>query len=331
MNSELQNSRLAVVLLGTAAGPPPKVDRAGISTAIVVDGASYLFDCGRSAVTQYQRAGLDYSALRGIFLTHLHADHIADYYNFLMLGGFNPRPGGDQIPAALPVYGPGRAQSLPPTFGGGHVATVAPDLPTPGTTDMTERCHEAFAYSSNLFMRDTGGRDPRDGVDVHDIALPATVRASALGDRAPRMDSFTIMEDDRVRITATLVPHGPVFPAFAFRLDSEHGSITLSGDTTRSENLIEMAQSSDILIHEAIRIHDQRALTAVGLDHMMQSHVLVEDVGEIAEAANVPKLVLSHIADTAGPIDVENWISLAQRGYRGNVTVGTDLSSILII
>ncbi len=330
MNSELQNSRLAVVLLGTAAGPSPKADRAGISTVVVVDGASYLFDCGRSAVTQYQRAGLDYSALRGIFLTHLHVDHIADYYNFLILAGVNPRPGGDQIPVALPVYGPGRAQSLPPTFGGGHVATVAPDLPTPGTIDLTERSHEAFAYSSNLFMRDTGGRDPRD-IDVHDIALPATIRASPLGDRAPSMAPFIVVEDDRVRISATLVSHGPVFPAFAFRLDSEHGSVTLSGDTTRSENLIEMAQSTDVLIHEAIRIHDQRALTAVGLDHMLQSHVLVEDVGEIAEAANVPNLVLSHIDDTEGAIDVENWTRLAQRNYGGDVTVGTDLLSIPII
>ena len=48
-----QDSKLEAVLLGTMAGPPVEPDRAGISTALVVDGHTYLVDCGRSATTQY--------------------------------------------------------------------------------------------------------------------------------------------------------------------------------------------------------------------------------------------------------------------------------------
>ncbi len=98
---------MAVVLLGTAAGPPPVGDRAGISTALIVDGATYLVDCGRSSVTQYQRAGLKYGALSALFLTHLHVDHTADYYNFFQLSGVTPHPGGDAVPSPVSVYGPG--------------------------------------------------------------------------------------------------------------------------------------------------------------------------------------------------------------------------------
>ncbi|MCZ9344776.1 MBL fold metallo-hydrolase, partial [Streptomyces sp. TRM76130] len=70
-----------VVLLGTAGGPPPSVSRFGISTALVVNGNAYLIDCGRGAVSQYVRAGLDPLRIKGIFITHLHVDHTADYFN----------------------------------------------------------------------------------------------------------------------------------------------------------------------------------------------------------------------------------------------------------
>ena len=51
---------------------------------------------------------------------------------------------------------------------------------------------------------------------MHEIALPPGSGATPAG-TAPRMAPFPVMEDDRVRVTAaTLVPHGPVFPAFAF-------------------------------------------------------------------------------------------------------------------
>ncbi len=160
------------------------------------------------------------------------------------------------------------------------------------------------------------------------LTSPPNVGASALGERAPAMAPFTVMEDDRVRVTAILVPHGPVFPAFAFRFDTDHGAVTFSGDTRRSENLNALARSSDLLIHEAMRIPPNSELTAAALDHMLQSHVLVEDVGEIAQSANVPQLVLSHLVDFGGPIDPEEWQRLAKRGYDGDVTIGMDLMGI---
>ena len=61
-----------------------------------------------------------------------------------------------------------------------------------------------------------------------------------------------MFEDDRVRVSATLVAHAPVWPAFAFRFDTDDGSIVFSGDTARSENLIKLAKGADILVHEVI-------------------------------------------------------------------------------
>jgi ribonuclease Z len=46
------------------------------------------------------------------------------------------------------------------------------------------------------------------------------------------------------------VDHTPVKPAFGYRIDYSGRSVVLSADTRTFENLIEHAQSVDLLIHE---------------------------------------------------------------------------------
>ncbi|EFL10023.1 MULTISPECIES: MBL fold metallo-hydrolase [Actinomycetes] len=203
-------SRLEVLLLGTQAGPPVSPDRSGIATALVVDGRTYLVDCGRGATTQFVRAGLKFRTLEAIFLTHLHADHVADYYNFFLLGGSVPVYERDNVAQPVKVYGPGPAGGVPPKFGGGEAPTVCPEQPTPGTADLTQRCHEAYAYSSNVFLRDMGIADIRTLSDVREIALPEV--GADFRRTHPAMRPFLVMEDDHVRVTATLVPMGRCSP-----------------------------------------------------------------------------------------------------------------------
>ncbi|MGH3601517.1 MAG: MBL fold metallo-hydrolase [Pseudonocardiaceae bacterium] len=304
----------------------------------MVDGWTYVIDCGRSATTQYIRAGLSLRSLNSIFLTHLHADHIADYYNFFLLGGHqrypsdetghDPNSQPDSIDGPIQVYGPGPAGGLPPTFGRSQVPTVEPADPTPGTAAMTEKTHEAYAYSSNIFMRDISIPDIRTLTQVHEIAIP-TVGANYTN-TAPAMRPFLVMRDDRVQVTATLVPHGPVFPAFAYRFDTKYGSVTFSGDTTKTDNLITLAQDTDILVHEAINIEGANPNPAMR-NHLLRSHVPVQMVGPIAQNARAKKLVLSHIGDhTESPINIDKWTKWANHGYDGPASVGQDLQRFII-
>ncbi|SDC05527.1 Ribonuclease BN, tRNA processing enzyme [Raineyella antarctica] len=319
-----------LVLLGTRAGPPVVANHKGAASALVVNGATYVIDCGRSSVTQFAEAGLRFDSIKAFFLTHLHADHLADYYNFFMLGGHIPNPFGDHIAGPTPIYGPGAAGGLQPKFGGGTAPTVNPSDRTPGTAQMTESLHAAYAYSTNVFLRDMNIRDIRDLMRVHEIALPSGVNATYLN-TAPSMDPFLIYQDENVTVHATLVPHGPVFPAYAFRFDTEYGSVTFSGDTRHSDNLIAMAQDTDILVHEAIGVKGASLPSAV-LDHMLQSHVPVDQVGAIAQAARAKRLVLAHYADLVQqPIDVNDWRRQAQAGYTlGKATVGLDLQKFAL-
>lgn len=161
----------------------------------------------------------------------------------------------------------------------------------------------------------------------HEIALPDV--GASYTSTAPRMSPFPVMSDDRVRVTATLVPHGPVFPSFGFRFDTEHGSVTFSGDTRMSDNLIELARGCDVLVHEAINIRGSD-LPAAARSHMLQSHTEVQQAGTVAARADVPRLVLSHIADFGPALDPAQWARWAKQGYSGEVIVGSDLRAITV-
>lgn len=313
-----------LVLLGTRAGPPVDLHQVGAASALVVDGRTYVIDCGRSSVTQFAAAGLRFDSIAGVFLTHLHADHIADYYNFFMLGGHIKNQAGDHIERQVPIYGPGSAGGLQPKFGGGEVPTLKPSDPTPGTAAMTQSLHDAYAYSMNASLREMNVADIRTLMDVHEIALPAGTNAT-FEQTSPRMRPFKIFSDDKVEVYATLVPHGPAFPAYAFRFDTEYGSVTFSGDTRHSDNLIEMASGTDLLVHEAIGVKGA-GIGEASLDRMLQSHVEIDKLGPIAQEADAKHLVVSHYADLgAAKVDNNAWRRDAQKGYRGQVTIGRDL------
>src|SRR5690242_21113949 len=64
-----------VLFLGTAGGPPLRLDRSEPSTLLIVDGRQYLIDCGIGTMHRMLRAGVKSEQVRTIFLTHLHADH----------------------------------------------------------------------------------------------------------------------------------------------------------------------------------------------------------------------------------------------------------------
>jgi ribonuclease BN (tRNA processing enzyme) len=320
-----------LTLLGTSGGPPPDYGRTGIASALTVDGRTYVVDAGRSAVTQYLRSGLEFKSLDSIFITHLHADHIADYYNFFLLGGNVTNDSGDNLTGPVHVFGPGSAGALPPPVSPG-APTVSPQDPTPGITELTRRLTEGYAYSHNIFIRETGVRDVDTLTDVHDIALPA-VGANALGPTAPPMRPFTVTEDDRVKVTAILVPHGPVFPSFAYRFDTDQGSVVFSGDTGPSENIVTLATGADILVHEVINLpfYEKTGAPPALLKHFAVAHTPDDKVGELAHRAGVSRLVLSHLVPSNPQwVSDEEYTRNAKAGFDGDVIVGTDLMKIPI-
>jgi ribonuclease BN (tRNA processing enzyme) len=96
-----------LVLLGTAGAPLPVAGREGISSALIVDGRVFIVDCGRGSLSAFAQAGLDFTRLDAVFLTHLHADHIGDLPGMLLYP-WGVRTGTDGPLAPIRVYGPSR-------------------------------------------------------------------------------------------------------------------------------------------------------------------------------------------------------------------------------
>ena len=72
------------------------------------------------------------------------------------------------------------------------------------------------------------------------------------------------------------MPHYDVYPAFAFRFDLIQSgvSVTFSGDTTKSDNLIRLAENTDILVHEAMfRLDDDYWHGHFPPDYQCNSHL----------------------------------------------------------
>ena len=319
-----------LTLLGTSGGPPPDYVRTGTSSVLTVEGYNYVVDCGRNSVTQYLNAGLRFSRLAGIFITHLHADHLADYYNYFMLASLR-NSSGDELPGPVPAFGPGSAGALPSPVNP-PVKTIAPQDPTPGLTDLTNKLTEGFAYSHNIFIREDGATPITSFTSkVQDIVLPPNTGASALGNTALAMKPFRIYQDDRVEVSAILVPHGLVFPSFAFRFDTEHGSVVFSGDTRLSDNIITLAQGADVLVHEVLdyEFYKLRGADSQLLEHFRTAHTFSTQVGFVARRAGVGQLVLTHL-DPSNPAQFPDadYLRKAKLGFSGPVLVANDLDRV---
>ncbi|MFN7983362.1 MAG: MBL fold metallo-hydrolase [Vicinamibacterales bacterium] len=144
-----------------------------------------------------------------------------------------------------------------------------------------------------------------------------------------------VMQDDKVKVTAALVEHPLVAPAFAYRFDGPDRSIVISGDTTKTDRLIELARGADVLVHEAMwlpgidRIVAREPNATTLRKHLLESHTVVEDCGRVAEAAGVKTLVLSHFVPGGDPsITDEMWADAARRFFKGRVIVGHDLLEV---
>lgn len=332
-------ARTSLTLLGTAGGPVVYGDRTGISSAVKIEDSVYLVDIGHGALGRYVSAPLappdlppnqQLTGLTALFLTHMHSDHLAELASLWMTGMWN---GLRDPQKPVHVYGPGDRGGLPPLANPDrNPEVISPGAPTIGTVAMLNALDEAFAADLNERVRGSGGTPPSQVFIGHDIALPTGVPAPVDERTMPRISPFQIYEDDLVKVTATLVNHYPVFPAFAFRFDSDDGSITFSGDTARSDNLIELAQGTDILVHEIL---DEDALdrvfpeprdenTQARVDHIIESHTPIRDVGDVAAQSGAKHLVLHHMYPINTP--VERWMTLRDF-YDGEITVGADLQA----
>ena len=334
---------LRLVMLGTAGGSAtypidgsPGVARHGIASAIVVGGKVHLVDAGQGVTRQLTFADIGrhgpagaLSALRAIYLTHLHSDHTMDLAN-LVHCGYNQ---GWPQDSPVDIWGPGPRGAVPGVPDPEN-PVVRPSDPTPGTSTFVRHLLEVFATDLNDRILTAHRRNPFTVLRAHDVLPPFDVDL-VLG-TSPPVEPWLVTEDDTVCVNATLVEHGAMYPCLAYRFDTADGSVVFSGDTVPSENLVRLSRGADVLVHEVIHAGyaawpfgpgplspaQKRAVATV-----MSKHTSTDQVGAVAQAAGVGTLVLTHLVP--GSVPTEHW-EQAVSGFDGRVVVGEDLLELHI-
>jgi len=319
----MQGSGTELVLLGTAGAPMPVAGRAGICSALIVDERVFVVDCGRGSPSAFADAGLDFSRLEAVFLSHLHADHVGDLPG-LLLYPWGGRVSDDGPLAPIRVYGPSRPGTVPAGDATFHrQTTIHPELPVPGTTDLVGNILAGYAYHLNVMPLDA--RMPDAGALVRGIDIPVPARTP--GTPQVPVVVFDDGDDGVVKVTAVAVTHGRAIPALAYRFDTADGSVVFSGDTTVNDDLIALARGADILVHHVADLGylERHGITGAALERMAALHTDVTDVGRVAERAGVRELILSHFLPAEpDAITAADWANRAGQGFSGRTTAGSD-------
>lgn len=92
---------ITVTLLGTGT-PVPAMNRFGPSILVQAGGQTFLFDAGRGAMQRLAQLRVRWQDIDGLFLTHLHSDHVVGFPD-LWLTGWLVGSGRDR---PLHVWGP---------------------------------------------------------------------------------------------------------------------------------------------------------------------------------------------------------------------------------
>jgi ribonuclease Z len=188
-----------------------------------------------------------------------------------------------------------------------------------GTRAMMQHFQDALAFDIHV-RRDLDEKFPADGVRVESTDITEGV----------------VYESNGVSVRAFLVDHGPVQPAFGYRVDYRGRSVALSGDTKPSEGLIKATAGVDVLIHEIGRLKSDPAFTGSPDDVPRGSHLTRRQLITIAAHHTDPVevgVVLNRVKPRLAVFshynaDPARALPLVRRNYGGAVEFGEDAMTI---
>jgi ribonuclease Z len=161
-------------------------------------------------------------------------------------------------------------------------------------------------------------------------ALPFVLPAGNSG------EPVLLIDEPDLKISAFRVNHAPVEPAVGYRFDYKGRSVVISGDTQKTDSLVNAAKDVDLLIHEALQpamvnllVQDMQTKQLGHLAHIMQDipgyHTTPEEAAQQASAAHAKQLVFSHIVP---PLPLRYaypaFVGDAAKYFSGPITVGED-------
>ena len=283
-----------ILFLGTGAGMPSRQRNVtSIALRLLAErNAIWLFDCGEGTQHQILSTSIKPRKIEKIFITHLHGDHIYGLPGLLSSRSFL---GGE---TALTIYGPKGIKEF---------------------VLVSLKISQTF-LKYNLFFHEF----EKDSIIFEDNTFLVEVKKLEHG-----IDSYgyRVVEKDRPgellvhKLKELGVKPGPIYKdikagndvvledgtkivAEKFVGQKKKGKVvTILGDTRFCQAAIDLAQDSDLLVHEATFAKGEEQLAKE------YYHSTTSQAATIALNANVKKLLVTHISSRYDLKESENLIS----------------------
>lgn len=268
---------MKVVFLGTG-GSIPTPQRGLSAIAIRRKNELLLFDCGEGTQRQMIQAGVGFHRKAKVFVTHLHGDHVLGLPGLLQTMSLLDRK------KKLEIYGPKGIEAFVEAIN----QTVRFSLMFPVQVSEVEAGLVCEEKEYRVIAAKTDHIDnslayalvekPRPGRFNTEKAKESEVPEGPLWSKLQRGSAVELPDGRIVKPEMVLGPPRP------------GRKIVYTGDTGQSENVTELAENADLLIHEAT-FDDELKERAVEDKHSTPSMA-----AETAKKAGVKRLVLTHLS-----------------------------------
>jgi len=320
-----------VTITGVQGGPPVFQGQAGSGTLVTYgteeNGCRDVlmqFDTGRGTTQQLSRIGVPVARLDGVFLTHMHSDHVEGLADMAQLR-WHFRSQGPKLPLICAEDTPSPA---------GH---------TMSCTALAARIGDPLIASGEMAQRlaENPKRLPGGPAELLEVTTFAgggePVEVWAKGD---------------VTVSAVFTRH--VAGHASYRVDTPAGSVVIGGDagndrpvpprdSSTSAQVEALATGADVIVHSTIHPVMGPDGTTGFPPMIYHRQSTARDLGAMAERAGSANLMLTHLIPPVGaarqgiyplpaPLTVADYEGAAREGgYAGNVVVGADLAVLRIV
>lgn len=277
--------KLQLILLGAAGGPTPKRTRSAPAQAIRIGDEIHLVDCGNGVGRMYALAELPFGALRHVYVTHHHSDHVADLVTFPLLAW------AAGLDHEIVLHGP------PP------LARAVRDGLSAARFDIETRAQDEGRRPLDQLIRVEEFRE--GGVVLQDGGV--TVRAARV-EHPPIADAYAYRFDTPM---GSIVISGDTAPC-ASLVELARGAAVLVHEVLVLDPPELCAWFGKPLEDPLIR-------------HVINSHTSYRDVGRVAQEAGVRLLLLSQFVPGDLQVDRLKVLHAIREHYLGEVVFGEDL------
>ncbi|MDG0979227.1 MAG: MBL fold metallo-hydrolase [Halieaceae bacterium] len=280
-----------------AGGPLPAPNASGPCVVIAAGSQMFVVDAGTDGVRNLIRMGFQPGTISAVLLTHFHSDHIDGLGELATLRWVN---NANTVP--LPVYG----------------AT--------GVDNIVKGFNIAYQL-------DTVYRHAHHGDSVAPLSGAGMLAKSF--DKPNEGASLVLIETPDLKIETFSVDHSPVDPAVGYKFTYKGRTALITGDTVKSDTIIQHSRNIDLLVHEALApnlinlMHDtavkkDMAVLANVTSDILDYHASPMDAAETAKEAGVKHLLYYHIVPPlVAPGQAQLFLDGAQDVFN-DYTIGQD-------